>query len=503
MKKKCLECVVLLLFIFALTHGVIQNTQPVKETKKVQTEYEKETTQMTEPVQTAKPDVQDLETRILQTASGKFFRGYPVDEAFMGWVQETYGSGVLQSLCAQLEKGNQNPDLWYQFTGNSMHVLWLSYCRERQYLSYTYKDVIWKEASDSSCIRLDFIGDICLDEDWYTMKKAKDHMADFFSDKVKQELTSADFTMGNNEFAYTTRGHRQEGKAYCFRADPKDAGWLHTLGIDMVSVANNHVFDYGEQGFLDTLDALEDAGIPYSGGGRNLSEASAVRYVVVGGRKIAIVSATEIERFYHFTQKAGKGKPGVLKTQQEEVWKKELKTAKDNSDYVIAYIHWGTEGKIYYGQDQTNIAELSVKAGADAVIGGHPHRLQGVTFIDNVPVAYSVGNFWFSTGKLYTAIAQIQIDDSGSLKLRMIPCIQEALKTSILTEKDQVKNFYHYLADVSENVGIDEDGVFYPYKNVDKPGMSPYAYTSGRRYGQYFDDVDLDLKSIDIVGNLQ
>ena len=287
------------------------------------------------------------------------------------------------------------------------------------------------------------------------------------------------------------------------RMSGKDAGFLRTLGIDMVSVANNHVFDYGEQGFLDTLDALHAEGIPYSGGGRNLTEASAVRYVVTGGRKIAIVSATEIERFYHFTQKAQKEKPGVLKTQQEEVWKKELKRAKKNSDYVIAYVHWGTEGKIHYGQDQTEIADLCVKAGADAVIGGHPHRLQGIEFIKNVPVAYSVGNFWFSTGKLYTTIAQIQIDDSGSLKLRMIPCIQDSLTTSILTEKKQIKAFYHYLADISNHVGIDEDGFFYPYKNVEKPGVSPYAYTSGRRYGQYFDDVDLDLKSIDIVGNLQ
>ena len=166
-----------------------------------------------------------------------------------------------------------------------------------------------------------------------------------------------------------------------------------------------------------------------------------MRDVVTGGRKIAIVSATEIERFYHFTQKAQKEKPGVLKTQQEEVWKKELKRAKKNSDYVIAYVHWGTEGKIHYGQDQTEIADLCVKAGADAVIGGHPHRLQGVEFIKNVPVAYSVGNFWFSTGKLYTTIAQIQIDDSGSLKLRMIPCIQDSLTTSILTEKNRSKHF--------------------------------------------------------------
>ena len=519
MKKKCLECVVLLLFIFALTHGIIQNTQPLKETKEVQTEYEEKTSQVTEQSQETEPEVQDLENQILRTASGKFFQKYPVDEAFMGWIETKYGSGVLQRLYTQLENGNQDSDLWYRFTGNSMHVLWLMYCRQQQYMSYSYEDVIWKEASDPACIRLDFVGDICLDENWCTGKTAKNHMADYFSDEVKKELISADFTMmipspSLNCFSLPQNASSLLTTVLPARilwlnpmlfssVLPKDAGFLRTLGIDMVSVANNHVFDYGEQGFLDTLDALHAAGISYSGGGRNLTEASAVRYVVTGGRKIAIVSATEIERFYHFTQKAQKEKPGVLKTQQEEVWKKELKRAKKNSDYVIAYVHWGTEGKIHYGQDQTEIADLCVKAGADAVIGGHPHRLQGVEFIKNVPVAYSVGNFWFSTGKLYTTIAQIQIDDSGSLKLRMIPCIQDSLTPSILTEKKQIKAFYHYLADISNHVGIDEDGFFYPYKNVEKPGVSPYAYTSGRRYGQYFDDVDLDLKSIDIVGNLQ
>ena len=86
MKKKCLECVVLLLFIFALTHGIIQNTQPLKETKEVQTEYEEKTSQVTEESQETEPEVQDLENQILRTASGKFFQKYPVDEAFMGAV---------------------------------------------------------------------------------------------------------------------------------------------------------------------------------------------------------------------------------------------------------------------------------------------------------------------------------------------------------------------------------------------------------------------------------
>lgn len=115
----------------------------------------------------------------------KVFQKYPVDEAFMGWIETKYGSGVLQSLYTQLENGNQDPDLWYRFTGNSMHVLWLMYCRQQQYMSYSYEDVIWKEASDPACIRLDFVGDICLDENWCTGKTAKNHMADYFPMKQK------------------------------------------------------------------------------------------------------------------------------------------------------------------------------------------------------------------------------------------------------------------------------------------------------------------------------
>lgn len=120
----------------------------MKETKEVQTEYEEKTSQVTEQSQETEPEVQDLENQILRTASGKFFQKYPVDEAFMGWIETKYGSGVLQSLYTQLENGNQDSDLWYRFTGNSMHVLWLMYCRQQQYMSYSYEDVIWKEASD-------------------------------------------------------------------------------------------------------------------------------------------------------------------------------------------------------------------------------------------------------------------------------------------------------------------------------------------------------------------
>ncbi len=454
---------------------------------------------------TENADIENGIETIFLHGTKKFYCGYPVDEAFLCWVAANYGHETVMGLADALSTGNTDPEVWYQLTGNSMHVLWMNYCVQIGFETYRYENVVWKEAADASCIKLDFVGDINFDQEWHTLEMAGgvEGISSCISEGIKKELQSADVTVVNNEFVYTKQGEAQEGKTYCFRADPSDVKFLEVFGTDMVSVANNHVYDYGEQGFLDTLDTLENAGIAYCGGGRNISEATDAKYFIVGGRKIAIVSATEIERFSHFTKSAGTDTPGVLKTQQTKELKQAIRNAAKNSDYVIAFLHWGTEGKIHYDSEQKKLGALCVKAGADAVIGGHPHRLQGVEFIDDVPVAYSLGNFWFSTGDLYTAIAQIQIDGNGELTLQMIPCVHKDVKTYLCEGEEEKKEFYHYLADVSSNVAMDENGRIYPYKDVTEPGQSSYAYTSGRRYGQHYDDVDLDLNKIDIVGNLQ
>lgn len=441
--------------------------------------------------------------RIEENAKSDIFANYPVDESFLGWIGAKYGTDTLVKLAKEMEKEDAGENLWYDLLEKSIHVLWSEYSRD-YYASLEWDDIIWKEAKDASCIRLDFIGDINFASDWCTMKTAGNisNVADCISEDVKNELQAADFTMVNNEFVYTSSKDAQD-KDYIFRADEEAVSALEVFGTDMVSVANNHVFDYKEQGFLDTLETLEKSQIVYSGGGRNLKEASRVRYVITGGRKIAIVSATEIERFSHHTKKAGEDTPGVLKTQQKKALQTAIATAKKNSDCVIVCMHWGAEGTVTYDSQQKEIAKNCAEAGADLIIGGHPHRLQGVSFVEGIPVAYSLGNFWFSTGALYTAIAQVQIDKDGTLSLFILPCMQRGTKTYMIDNAEEKKEFYHYLADVSSGVGIDEDGRVHAYKDVDMPGISPYAYTSGRRYGMRFDNVDLDMHLVDFVGNIQ
>ena len=512
-------------------------------------------------------DVTDLtETfdTILNYATKTTCKGCSIDESFLLWLDARYGDAAIIDIAYELSHGNSKAEIWYDNTGASIRVLWLRYCRDLNYSTYMLDNVVWlddmnavdvdtdKNVITDKTIKIDLVGDINLADDWYTMDAATQRggVSDCISENAQSELASADISVVNNEFVYEDGETPLAGKTYTFGAATENVKLLKIFSADLVTLANNHVYDYGEEGLISTLDTLDGAEIPYVGAGRNLEEASAIKYFVVKGKKIAFVSATEIEKFAKYTKEATENSPGVIKTIDTSLFCGVIAEAKANADYVIACVHWGIEGKNDFEAEQRRMAEDYVKAGADVVIGGHPHRLQGVEFIEDTPVAYSLGNFWFSTGTIYTTIAQIRIDGSGELSLYMIPCIQQNLTTSILTEEAEIDDFYKYVADVSYGVGIDADGKFYnsfnvikdesvnektnsDYSNAGKLNYSNAAdkimtesnmtesnitesniaddnitadifkYRSGTAYAVHSDLVDLEGRPIDIVGNLQ
>lgn len=486
---------------------------------------------------------------ILNYATKTTCQGCSIDESFLLWLDARYGDTAILDIAYELSQGNSKPEVWYDNTGESIRVLWLRYCRDLGYSTYMLDNVVWlddinavdvdtdKNVITDKTITIDLVGDINLADDWYTMEAAAQRggVSDCISENARSELASADISVVNNEFVYEDGETPLAGKTYTFGAATENVKLLKIFSADLVTLANNHVYDYGEEGLISTLDTLDDAEIPYVGAGRNLEEASAIKYFVVKGRKIAFVSATEIEKFAKYTKEATENSPGVIKTIDTSLFCSVIAEAKANADYVVACVHWGIEGKNDFEAEQRRMAEDYVKAGADVVIGGHPHRLQGVEFIEDTPVAYSLGNFWFSTGTIYTTIAQIRIDESGELSLYMIPCIQQNLTTSILTEDAEIDDFYKYVADVSYGVGIDADGRFYnsfevikdeavnektnsDYSNAGKLNYGNAAdknmtesnitedifkYRSGTAYAVHSDLVDLEGRPIDIVGNLQ
>lgn len=378
----------------------------------------------------------------------EFTGGYPLDLVFFEWLSSEYGGSCILEMEKELHAFSPDPELWHRLTGNTVHVLWLLYQKETGGRTDLLENVEWKECASPERVTLAFTGDINFSEGYPTTRhldSCANGLEDCFSEDLLERMRGMDILMINNEFTYSTRGEPLAGKTYTFRADPGRAKLLHTFGTDIVNLANNHVYDYGPDALLDTIETLKQEKIPYVGAGANLEEASRPCYFICNGRKIAIVSATQIERSSNYTKEATEDTPGVLKTLNPDKFVEVIEAADQSSDCVIAVVHWGTEGNSDYGQDQARLAQAFAEAGADAIIGGHTHCLQGFEMIGDVPVIYSLGNFWFSSSTLDTGLAQVTIDRNGDLALSFIPCIQERFRTRLVTEPAETERIFDFL----------------------------------------------------------
>lgn len=407
-------------------------------------------------------EMEDAYQAILQNCTGDFTGPYPIDETFLSWLNGEYGDACILELARESSLRNPRKNIWHELTGSSIHVLWLVYCSQTGVYRWDTENVEWKVCGNMSEIVLEFTGDVNFSEGYVTTKhmdKSPGGIYDCFSPELLDEMNAADIMMVNNEFTYSKRGKAIPGKAYTFRADPSRVENLKAFGTDIVNVANNHVYDYGPEALLDTIETLDRAGIPHVGAGANIEEAKKPYYFVCNGRKIAIVSATQIERSYNYTKEATGTSPGVLKSLDPSKFVEVIKEAKRNSDYVIVNIHWGTEGDSNYGSDQKNLAISFARAGADVIIGGHTHCLQGFDFVEGVPVIYSLGNFWFSSSTQDTGLAKVTIDQEGKLTLGFVPCIQENTKTSLVGDEAQRQRILNFMQKHSApGVVVNPDG---------------------------------------------
>ena len=165
-----------------------------------------------------------------------------------------------------------------------------------------------------------------------------------FDEDSWELMHDADVLVVNNEFAYTDRGSAVPGKKFTFRCPPETADWLKELGTDLAALANNHIYDYGEEGILDTFDTLDEEEIPYIGAGRDLEDAHKPAYCIVNGTVVAILNATEIERYENpETRGAEEDAPGVFRCLDDEDLCDKVREAKEKADLCIVFVHWGTE----------------------------------------------------------------------------------------------------------------------------------------------------------------
>ncbi|MCR4999505.1 MAG: CapA family protein [Lachnospiraceae bacterium] len=410
-------------------------------------------------------DMQKEFSEILDGATAEFIGHHPIDEAFLSWYTNIYGISALESLISA--HSYNDPEAWYNSCGNSIHVLWYQYCKATGLQYYDFANIYEPTTKQQDAVTFTFTGDVSLAEGVATrnfMDRQEHGLVDCFSDDLLDKMQSSDVLVVNNEFAFTNRGEPLIGKTFTFRADPSLVKELTAIGTDVVTLGNNHVWDYGEIGMRDTISTFRDNNIPFIGAGNNLEEAKKIIYYVAGGRKIALVDATQIERNYDYTKEATDLRAGVLKCLHPELFCEVISKAKRNADYVIAIVHWGTEGNAMYGQDQIHLAHAFTNAGADVIIGGHTHCLQGIEFVDDVPVYYSLGNFWFSTTSNMppthdTGLADVTIYSDGNMEFRFVPCEFSLGVTSLISDKSGSNALYKYIESISTTIKISEDGV--------------------------------------------
>lgn len=237
-------------------------------------------------------------------------------------------------------------------------------------------------------VRIAFVGDIMLAETpGKVVRRGRDPFAPFAA-----LLKQADLRVGNLECVVATTGTADPAKPYSFRAHPRTLPVLKRH-FDVVGLANNHSGDFGPGAFAEMLGRLDKAGIAYFGGGLNLKAAHTPLIVERKGLRIAFLGYDE---FFPRSFEADADKPGVAWSEDEQV-RLDIGQARSvhRADLVIPVMHWGWENETRASDRQRQLARLMIDAGADTVVGGHPHVTQDTETYRGKPIIYSLGNFLF------------------------------------------------------------------------------------------------------------
>lgn len=267
---------------------------------------------------------------------------------------------------------------------------------------------------------VDIVGDIMLSRGVEVFLEKEGY--DYPYEEVKELFWEDDLTIGNLECPITDSGNSaNKAKRFVFQADYENAAALKRAGFDCMNLANNHSMDYLDVGLGDTLDALWENGLATVGAGKNASENMTYLFEKEGMTiGILAFSAFPSEGFFYNEEK-----PTVnyLSTYNMEQVAEKIQAL--TCDFKIVYFHWGVEFEPYNSETQQQFAHMAVDAGANLVVGSHPHVLQNSEIYKDIPIYYSLGNFVFDRqippGTDRTMILRVRIHRDGQAELEEIP----------------------------------------------------------------------------------
>jgi hypothetical protein len=265
--------------------------------------------------------------------------------------------------------------------------------------------------------------------------------ADFFAGAA-EHFSQFDLAVGNLECVLSTSTEGAFGKC-TLRGHP---GWAHSLraaGIRLVTLANNHAMDFETPGLLDTIRALDEAGIRYVGAGRNIDEARAPVIMELRGRRVAFLGRTGVHVGARTVATATEA--GVAFLDEEELLEAVRRSAQQADD-VFVLLHWGVEEYLMPAPSQRRLARQIAEAGCSVLFGHHPHVLQGVETFGRCLVFYSLGNFAFNE------FDWTYVDDAGSKFPQHSPLTVEN-RLSLIASATRTGDAYQEGAHVFTRIG--------------------------------------------------
>lgn len=242
-------------------------------------------------------------------------------------------------------------------------------------------------------------------------RKGVSYLLQDFTEKFK----TADYVSTNLENPIIeTADHYEKDDFSMIHLYVKDEHFqqLPDHGFTLFNMANNHMMDYQEEGLIHTIDQLEKGGTAYVGAGLDRNAAESIHFEEINGINVATLGFTDV---YSKGASAQVDKPGIANTKPRRMIR-QIGLADRQADLTIVQVHWGEEYNVMPTERQRQLAEAMAEAGADIIIGHHPHVLQPVEMIGDTVVFYSLGNFIFDQGWSKTresAVVKLEIDDAG------------------------------------------------------------------------------------------
>lgn len=311
-------------------------------------------------------------------------------------------------------------------------------------------------------VTLSFVGDVYVSPMMYNNYQARG-ISGVISENIQSIFNSVDIAAADHEYVCgdLDESLKVNYQQYTFLTPTVRESILKDFSFDVMTLANNHTMDYGQEGIVSTMRAVREQGIAVIGAGNNLKEALTPYSATVNGKKIAILSATRVVP--HTDWYAGQNRAGLLTTYEQtdrfQMIKDEITRLKNQEGYdiVIMYVHWGNDSDKTILDSQVQLGHGYIDAGADIVIGNHTHVLQGMEMYNGKLICYGLSNFLFGSYHSDTMVLTLEIKEDNSIAAKMVPCSSEGFYTRELTG-EAAQDMFRYVESMSGNITISEEG---------------------------------------------